>query len=462
MNKSNRTQKVELTGLLLKLMVGLLITLNAVELKAQLFKPESLSKLKPEVVEKFTQLDYMSAYLVRTHFAKDSLLNPGVCRAFKDKTIVQVDLVYTDYRASRSFDQPELNKQRFRNLYKVAPELFNNSAINWRVICQTGCATQGTCESYFHGFVVYYNPISFESRAAEILSFTSVFHIEDAIDTVNLMRRTCIDKYYAPKSRKKREMGIRYDNPGFWNRDLVRVYDTAERIRFVPIKKLVLNSDAAAIMKYQPDTSVLAALNRNTDWKDMQIVVDVTGSMSPYLVQLVQWIALKQNIARVDDFVFFQDGDFKPDVSKIMGKTGGIYRIESQDFNEVYQFMQKAMSKGGGGDSPENDVEAILEGVRFNPDAKEIILIADNFSNMRDYQMIKKLNKPVHVIVCGNYGSINTQYLDLAYSSHGSVHTMTDDITELFKLSEGQKIKIGSVTYKISGGRFVPEFGGRI
>lgn len=113
------------------------------------------------------------------------------------------------------------------------------------------------------------------------------------------------------------------------------------------------------------------------------------------------------------------------------------------------------MKKGNGGDIQENNIEAIIDGMNTNPNCKEIVLIADNYANMRDYTMIKNIKKPVRVIICGNYNGINTQYLDLARATKGSIHTIENDLLNLMNINEGQQIDIGKYTYTISEGKFM-------
>jgi hypothetical protein len=203
------------------------------------------------------------------------------------------------------------------------------------------------------------------------------------------------------------------------------------------------------------DSSVLKIMKRKKEWKEMMVVCDVTGSMSPYITQVMVWQTLnfKKKIAK--NFVFFNDGDNTPDASKITGATGGIYATNSDNLDSVINTATVAMTSGFGGDSPENDVEALLYGIAKYKDCKEIVLIADNWADMRDYSMIRKVNKPVHIIVCGAVGRINTQYLDLARACGGSVHTMEQDLDNLAKLNEGEVITIGATKYRIIKGKFV-------
>src|SRR5690606_25496232 len=73
------------------------------------------------------------------------------------------------------------------------------------------------------------------------------------------------------------------------------------------------------------DSTVVNIMNRHPSWKEMMVVTDVTGSMSPYLIQLVLWHNLNRNAHKVKRYVFFNDGDQLPDRKKKVGMTGGIY-----------------------------------------------------------------------------------------------------------------------------------------
>lgn len=206
--------------------------------------------------------------------------------------------------------------------------------------------------------------------------------------------------------------------------------------------------------KEPKDSTICSVFNRNKDWKKDLIVVDFTGSMSPYFQQLFLWFYLKKFETPVN-FVFFNDGDVKPDIEKRVGNTGGIYDFTTNNVDTLIQKGLNTLANGCGGDAPENDVEAILKGIKKYDKAKEVILIADNWADMRDYSLIKNIEKPVRVILCGSLMAINTQYLDLAKATGGSIHTMEEDITELIKMREGDKIQIGNTEFVIKGGKFI-------
>jgi hypothetical protein len=50
---------------------------------------------------------------------------------------------------------------------------------------------------------------------------------------------------------------------------------------------------------------------------------------------------------------------------------------------------------------------------------------------------------------------MNTAYLDLAYATGGSVHTMEDDLYNIASIGEGKTFKLGELKFKMVGGRFV-------
>ncbi len=215
-----------------------------------------------------------------------------------------------------------------------------------------------------------------------------------------------------------------------------------------------IESAVAGVYKYA-DSTLFRVFERHPTWTNMLVTMDVTGSMNPYTSQLIIWLKLNTNDGKVKHFSFFNDGNQKVCSTKQIGKTGGIYHIVGENYKNVAEEIQKAMRAGSGGDIQENDLEAILSGMDSCKTCKEIVLIADNFSPCRDLSLLKKINKPVKVILCGVQSTINTEYLQIAYETGGSVHTMESDIDNLMKLKEGQTIEIDGHNYKIQKGKFV-------
>jgi hypothetical protein len=50
---------------------------------------------------------------------------------------------------------------------------------------------------------------------------------------------------------------------------------------------------------------------------------------------------------------------------------------------------------------------------------------------------------------------MNTLYLDIAYATGGSIHTMEQDLIDVAKIGEGKTIKLNGMKFKMTGGKFV-------
>ncbi|OJJ20875.1 hypothetical protein BKI52_09850 [marine bacterium AO1-C] len=204
------------------------------------------------------------------------------------------------------------------------------------------------------------------------------------------------------------------------------------------------------------DSTVLKIMERNLKWSNMAIVGDFTGSMTPYIAQVLLWhkLNLDVNQKKIKRFVFFNDGDQKLDMDKKIGTTGGIYHTQKLKLDSVVNTAIATIKGGFGGDGPENDVEALLFAQKQNPKVKHLVLIADNWSTMRDIKLMKKIKKPVRVVLCGVQNAVNVEYLNLAYRTKGSVHTIEEDIYNLIKIKEGGTIMINGHKYRLKKGQF--------
>ncbi len=203
---------------------------------------------------------------------------------------------------------------------------------------------------------------------------------------------------------------------------------------------------------------VAATFARNKDWKNKLIVVDVTGSMTPYLCQYLLWLNLNFNPHEIQNYVFFNDGnDNKGFNKKLIGSTGGLYFTQNNNgYNNIEKTIKTAMLNGNGGDRPENNVEALLAGELKYKNTNDVIMIADNNASPRDLALVKKLKKPVHIILCGvRNNMINMDYLNLAYKTKGTVHTIEDDLTGLIKKKEGDTFTFLGEKYTIKNGEII-------
>jgi hypothetical protein len=112
------------------------------------------------------------------------------------------------------------------------------------------------------------------------------------------------------------------------------------------------------------------------------------------------------------------------------------------------------MASGKGGKAPENDIEAILYGFSKFPNCKGAVLIADNFSRVRDLALLSKLveaKKPVDIVICGagKNGDVNLDYIYIAKTTGGAIYTLDGSYTDLKSKKEGDYFKIGAQQFKI-------------
>lgn len=210
--------------------------------------------------------------------------------------------------------------------------------------------------------------------------------------------------------------------------------------------------------------TVLAVLKRmDSEWNNTMIVTDVTGSMMPYINQVLVWHALKNAENASQNYVFFNDGDERKTHHKVIGITNGIYGVRTDDLQVLYNTMITTCMRGDGGDSPENDLEALLYAQKYTlaDTTAALILVADGLSPVRDISLANKLKKPVHIILCGSANAdgmltINIDYLEIAARTGGSIHTIEQDILDISTVPEDGRISIGKHEYVRKNGKFIP------
>lgn len=166
------------------------------------------------------------------------------------------------------------------------------------------------------------------------------------------------------------------------------------------------------------ESVIYSALAMRPSCDSMVAVVDFTGSMYPYLGQVVRWQKYQAGNSRLAQIVLFNDGDSRPDGP--IGATGGIYYAAPDSLDALLATVERVVDAGKGGGSPENDLEAVLAAIARNPAAPGVILIGDA-SPVRDIDLLARVSKPVHVILC-NDGLVG-DYVRIAYQTRGSITT---------------------------------------
>jgi hypothetical protein len=443
---------------------------------------------------------------IRFPYGSPRILNAADYKSIQSFGKISVEYIYSKYTHSQP-GQKELDLARFSTLQRLAPDLFKDPYINWEITVQTAATTAEEARGLFHGFVIRYQPPVTEERKAEIKT-----ELDDLVDCAKKRPPANAPKYPGGPEALKLwlEKNIEFPkaempNKGVSKAALVEfLIDTAtgkpvqikvtkgvsskhnEKIKtmlanlsgwqpgnpniiFSTLIQFTVGADGKQRIESQPlrgydpeickglksDSLVMKVMERNKTWKKMLVVEDVTGSMMPYIADLLLWNALKGNLQNTNHFVFFNDGDTKHNLEKVIGSTGGLYHAKPKNVDILEETMIAAIAGGNGEDIPENDIEAVLSGIKSCPECEEVVLISDNDATPRDLELVSQISKPVHVILCGVRYAPNPAHLYIAWKTKGSLHTIREDITKLAEMEEGQTIVVMGKAYKIMDGKFV-------
>lgn len=341
-----------------------------------------------DTLRTFQREEYKTFTILENGYAKSQIKNTadwkGIPSGFYADTII---FIYTQYPKNINFwltNYHTLLAQRLKNLFKLSPDL-NNEHTVYKILLQTDCNTDEEAKKMFHGIAIHLATIKSESvKQQENIIKQQVY--DDSLKNIKHSDQNTI------ATRK--------------------------------INSFIANNGGIT------DSVVYKIFSRHPEWDNCLVIMDWTGSMYPYGAQAVLWHSLNLKQSGIKYFVFFNDGNMEK--RKKIGKTRGVYFEKAENINKIIGLLSKVKAKGNGGDPEENDVEAILKGIQKYPDFKNLILIADNNSCMRDYCLVKDIKVPVKVVLCGTYSGINPQYINLAYKTKGSIHTIEDDISDFY------------------------------
>ena len=319
--------------------------------------------------------------------------------------ITKIQLYYTDYPKGKNLDY--LNKRRFRYLLDLLPDLAKNRHITWEVISQRGAMTKEVARKYFHGFKIYYDvEYPWETTLVSVLPF-------------------------------KPPVELALSEPGY------ETFLVEHKIRQDILRK-----------KIGGDSTTYKVFERNwSKWNNAVVICDWTTSMFKYGTQVVSWLSEHEDAKNFKGFVFFNVFDSEGRALQDSDKPGQMFQVKSTRTGEVLEAMIAAVRKGGqNGDLEENDAEAIRYAYESFPEAKEIVLIADNVSPVRNMNLIEGIKKPVKIIICGTTLipdlAIQPDYFAIARQTGGSIHTIEDDLESMKAIKKGTWIKVGDVYYK--------------
>ncbi len=197
-----------------------------------------------------------------------------------------------------------------------------------------------------------------------------------------------------------------------------------------------------------PHLAIIPPLMRNK-WDSIVLVIDITCSMDPYIEEYLLWSTLANNHKRTLGSVFFNDGDGCADSLKQLGHTGGI-RHAAPNLRSMVDTMLVGVSFGCSGDAAENDAEALLYAQTMFPEARSIVLIADNSSAVRDLELAALLHKPVHILLCDTrpHPEPNPDYVTIAFLTNGSLHLLGEDLEVRKKNLNDNDLLLGRWAYK--------------
>ncbi len=324
--------------------------------------------------------------ILENGYASAILTNSNQVNIPLNHTVDTIDVVFSLYPQNPEFwitNYHVLLARRLTELFKWDNRL-NDASIHWRLVLQTDCQSEPEAIGLFHGFVVH--------------------HHEEKELTIKMER--------APKK----------EEPLFSLPPLPPDTLIQSLVQYI--------QDKGGFEDY----SVYQILDRNAaNWDSTLVVIDWTGSMYHHGAQAILYHLLEERKLGIQQFVFFNDGDGKKDERKKLGNTGGLYALSphQEDLEqEALDLFFKVEEKGNGGDREENDIEALIWAIRNYSDFKNLVLIADNAACIRDFTLYKSLNIPIHIILPGTIHSINHQYINLAYATKGSVHTLTADVLD--------------------------------
>lgn len=362
----------------------------------------------------------------------------------------RIDIVYSKY---------PLRKGVYREIY---PLLFNrikatitmddglnDSHLEWNKILQTRCENDQQVDSLFHGVVIWYRTDT-EMNATEdspavskiqkikveqerlISEQMSLEELEGNVDF--FMSQTSLpDSLKTALSDKQLDEKIAY---------LKRFYaERLEKAEDMDLSKIdsatysgLLNDIGGFLSQYgHGDPVVMKVLDRHPEWKNMLVINDWTGSMYSYGAQVVEWHLLNFEHSGIQTITLFNDGDAKGQDEKEIGDTEGIYTEKADNVPQLLDLFNYVMLRGGGGDGPENDIEAILHAIEENPNFSEVVLIADNLACVRDIELADRIGVPVKVILCGynEKMGVNKHYAYLASVTGGGIYTIDEDIENI-------------------------------
>ena len=208
----------------------------------------------------------------------------------------------------------------------------------------------------------------------------------------------------------------------------------------------------------QNNQEIKAMLYRNKDqWKQKRIVANIDCSMYQYIDELMVWNYSDEAEQENNTYWLFNGFQYNSKPSDMGNDRRGIFYVPNNDVEGFCNTVDKIVNFSCGGNRLENVVEALIIGAKDKSEEEELLFIADNFSDVSDLHKLDDLSVPVRVLLTDSDYGINEHYLEIAYRTGGSVHTLFEDIPseKLKALKDGQQLQVGKYSYQFFKGKFL-------
>jgi hypothetical protein len=410
---------------------------------------------------------------LKNGFRSSKFINEKDWLRIKDSVIpYRIDIVYSKYPLRNSLYNeiyPLLFK-RLRSVFDMDPGL-NSVQIEWNKVLQTHCLNDEQVSKLFHGVVIRYRKedgeevtnVPEDSLGMEEFKESNLISeqnsIQDVLKAMDDLENSDLVSDSLRWALKKKSVNQRANSIKLLLAKQIEKDPETDLSKATPGDLKKYDKEIALFLKRYPihDSVVKKVLDRHPEWKNSIVINDWTGSMYSYGAQVLQWHLNNFERSGIKSLTLFNDGDSKDTKDKKIGETGGIYSTKADNVTKLVHLFNYMMMKGGGGDGPENDIEAILEAQHLYPDNTEVILIADNNACVRDIELAGKIGKPVKVIVCGYdpAGGVNPDFVYLAKVTGGGLYTIEQDLENIAATTgdAGEIRSLSDTRFKIMAAR---------
>jgi Leucine-rich repeat (LRR) protein len=395
--------------------------------------------------------DQKNCVYLKNGLRASTFVNEDQWNSIKDTVDVDhIDIVYSKYplREGTYYEIYPLLFDRLKALFKLDSDL-NDASIKFTKVLQTHCENDDQVRSLYHGIVIHYKLQTDEISDSNEISSNKIETLNSRLADQNDEQSTIADLEnavdrmlltpYLPDSIKEIVKSQALDEQIETIKEFL-----LEEIKNEPEHDLSTSSPEEIkeftneieffMSGYSGgDKIVDKVFSRHPEWKNILVVNDWTGSMYGYGAQILEWHLKNFEKSGIISLTLFNDGDSKPQHEKQVGETGGIYFEQADNIPQLVDLFNFVMLKGGGGDSPENNIEAILKAKEEFPKFSEIVLVADNNACVRDIALADRIGVPVRVILCGYDKSrgVNPHYVYLAKITGGGIYTIEDDLEDI-------------------------------